>query len=276
MAVKEAVDPDSTVLTEWTRERGAHGSYCCWRGIVCMKRPNITSLILRGEYDADHGQASFQDSANTPGLRGTLPAGRDMAGLSLLSVIEDSNQPGITGTLPDDWSGLEHLTSIRLSNTSLTGSIPQTWGSWSKLQHLILQAQNLSGELPDSLGNLTSVWVLEISNTAVTGTLPASLGRLAELSELTLNNNVLAGTLPDSWKALTKLSTLDLSRNALNGIVPASWSAMRSLVNVWFSNNQGLLGCLPGIWLTCFVRSPASAFDESNYRNTNILGFCPL
>ncbi|KAI3834170.1 hypothetical protein MKW98_018220 [Papaver atlanticum] len=60
------------------------------------------------------------------------------------------NDLGLTGSLPD-FSAMDALETIDLSNNSLTNEIPEFLGKFSKLDTLNLEDNNFSGEIPCSL-----------------------------------------------------------------------------------------------------------------------------
>ncbi|KAI3834167.1 hypothetical protein MKW98_018217 [Papaver atlanticum] len=60
------------------------------------------------------------------------------------------NDLGLTGSLPD-FSAMDALETIDLSNNSLTNEIPEFLGKFSKLDTLYLEGNSFSGEVPCSL-----------------------------------------------------------------------------------------------------------------------------
>ncbi|XP_031486685.1 putative leucine-rich repeat receptor-like protein kinase At2g19210 [Nymphaea colorata] len=66
------------------------------------------------------------------------------------------NGSGLNGTLVD-FSGLNALQIIDLSNNSLSGKIPDFWGAFRNLKELNLANNNFSGPLPTSLVGNTKI-----------------------------------------------------------------------------------------------------------------------
>jgi hypothetical protein len=257
LQVKSFIDK-AGVLKSWNRQAGQDKRYCVdWVGVNCKEQ--------------EVHEITFFSWATIQGLQGQLPPASALQGLPGLTWFEINDQPALAGTLPPDWSSLQKLQSVRLSNNSLTGSLPPSWGQLRQLKVLYLYRNKLSGPLPDAYKALTAIEALWLYMNSLTGSLPPSWGQLRQLKELYVFSNKLSGPLPDAYKALTALTSLSLGSNSLTGTIPPSWASMTQLkdLGVWY--NPKLSGCLPTSW-----KQQLTGFDVqvSDIFGTALKGFC--
>jgi hypothetical protein len=126
LRIKAAVDTTG-VLQAWNRASGANGGYCNWPGVQCGSRGMVQAITF------NRTTVSSED-----GLQGTLPPAAAFSGLDDLTSIVFEEQFKVSSTLPADWSMLQQLQIIRLSNNwytnnrnrgALHGPVPSSWSS---------------------------------------------------------------------------------------------------------------------------------------------------
>jgi len=141
----------------------------------------------------------------------------------------------IEGSLPD-FSNLEKLSIIDITNSGMTGPVP-TFTNLPNLIQLALRGNNFSGSIPD-FENLPSLTILDLANNGLTGQIP-DFQHLPKLISLALTDNALTGQIPGFTK-LPNLQYLFLSFNKLNGKLP-NFENIPKLLNFQVVQNELLL-----------------------------------
>ncbi|ORC78967.1 putative surface antigen [Trypanosoma theileri] len=177
-------DPTTLALAKISK---SFGGIITWDGDnYCKNSGGITC----GSYENTDGSIL---NLSQMGLIGTLP---ELDGIShgsiSLSSIDLSNNIGITGTLPASWSGLIHLRSLNLSNTSIKSTVPNKWEELKSLEYLSISRASLYGSLP--------IW---------------DGAKLVKVKRIDFSSNNFSGVLNDSWFSFagSNLEYLDISEN---------------------------------------------------------------
>ncbi|KAK7389345.1 hypothetical protein VNO78_24258 [Psophocarpus tetragonolobus] len=173
-----------------------------------------------------------------------------------------------------NWSGVTcddegHVIGLDLSGELITGGFDDSSAVFS-LQHLqTLRASNTSffGQFPHSIGNMRHLSVLDFSYCQFNGTLPYSLSNLTELSYLDLSFNNFTGQIP-SFDMAKKLRRLDLSHNGLSGAIPSSLFTLPLLQRIQLSHNQFNQ-------LDEFINVSSSILNTLDLSNNDLLGPFP-
>lgn len=168
---------------------------------------------------------------------GSLPVGTFLPS-ALRSIAANSSQ--LSGSLPD-YSSLNLLYVLSLSNNQFTGSIPD-YSSNTALNTLYLNNNQLSDALPIATALPSSVVYLDLSFNQLTGSVP-NYSSLSALNTLYLDNNLLNGVIPDATLLPTALKQLSLSVNQFTGSLP-DYSDLTALQELSLDNNQ-LSGSIP-------------------------------
>lgn len=207
-----------------------------WYGVYTDASGRVVGLELGGRYDRDVG------GFIPHGLSGPIPPEvGELANLERLLLDHNS----LSGRIPSELGSLANLRLLDLSSNALTGPIPRELGNLNELRELDLHGNDgIEGEIPPELGNLTKLVELHLWRNKLQGRIPPELGRLAALEVLWLEANDLEGEVPPEIGNLMQMRALGLSANALTGPLPASLHGLERLVEIAFSDNDGL--CAPG------------------------------
>ncbi|XP_027150444.1 MDIS1-interacting receptor like kinase 2-like [Coffea eugenioides] len=154
---------------------------------------------------------------------------------------------GLRGRLHDlDFSSLNHVVYLDMSNNSLYGTIPSNIGNLSKLYYLDLALNFLLGPIPPEIGLLTNVWYFSLYHNNITGSIPQQIGLLRTLVTFDLGFNYITGIIPSFIGNLTHLYFLALPNNGLSGCIPSTiFSNLTNLQYLYLYSNQ-LSGPIPG------------------------------
>lgn len=148
-------------------------------------------------------------------------------------VTIDLTNTSIYGEIPYEWSLLENLTNIFLSQNSITSIDAIQY--MSKLEYFVADYNQITDfpELPNSLNtfivnnnNITTCYdfnnrdlqMLYINNNRMNCPLPQLSN--TTLVDLQLNDNSFYGTIPDGWSNLDNLLYLQIQNNQINGSLP--------------------------------------------------------
>ncbi|XP_057529034.1 receptor-like protein 9DC3 [Amaranthus tricolor] len=152
--------------------------------------------------------------------------------LQKLQVLDLSDNY-LSGLLPYDLGFLKRLKTLDISNNQLHGSIPHKLGTNGLLTYLDVSSNKLSGPIPERLGSCELLDFLNLTDNQLTGQLPVNIEKLTNLRYLLVANNNLIGKITpqitgynvtnfknSSICDLVNLLILDLSYNKFNGEVP--------------------------------------------------------
>ncbi|CAI7766648.1 unnamed protein product [Closterium sp. NIES-54] len=131
--------------------------------------------------------------------------------------------------LPDDFTSLNRLEILVLSDCRPMESLPRNFGDLPALKMLTLVDLDISA-LPDSFSNLTSLQVLVLNSDPLQ--LTGGFGELANLQVLHLSN---IHDLPASLTGLSSLTELHLNSCNISEL-PEGMQGLQNLKTLWFCN----------------------------------------
>ncbi|KAJ3271485.1 hypothetical protein HDV01_006615 [Terramyces sp. JEL0728] len=144
----------------------------------------------------------------------------------------------LTGNLNSDFSKLQHLVQLDLSDNQLQGPIPDSIGSLVNLQQLVLSKNNLNSTIPSSIGSLQQLTNLEMFGNKFINGIPASIYSLSKLTNFNLAYNQLSGSLPPDIKGLKSVTTVTLNYNYLGDTLPNEIGLLSNLLNLYLDHNR--------------------------------------
>ena len=213
--------PNWNQKTGWS---GAAGTECSWFGITC-----------------DAGQTSvtaIQLSANNL-VGNVVPTFGATDDLASLDTIDLSNNPGLASAPIPDFSALQQLRFLWLSNDKLSGTFPDL-SPLTNLQWVLFDGNELNGQIA-SIVNLPNLAVFSAASNHLTGALP-QLSLLPNLFAFDVHSNYFAGQIP---KPPAGIVYLDVSDNQLRGTLPLLVT-LQSLSVLNVEQNQ-LIGAIPDL-----------------------------
>lgn len=174
-------------------------------------------------------------------IYGQIPS--EFTGLESLRILNLTNSK-LSGKIPD-FSGLRSLEILDVSNNYLTGDFPYWVSSMSGLVKLGLGNNEFNDlKIPASLGNLKNLTWLFLSHCNLVGEIPDSFFQLKELETIDLSRNKISGRLSSRISQLTKLRKFEVFSNNLTGNIPSSIGNLTSLQEIDISANH-FYGKLP-------------------------------
>ncbi|ONI15075.1 LOW QUALITY PROTEIN: hypothetical protein PRUPE_3G024400 [Prunus persica] len=211
-------------------------------------------------------------------LTGPLPASlTNCTNVSTLNLMVNN----LTGHLSAfNFSTLQSLTTLDLSNKNFTGQLPTWLANLKNLQALDLPFNLITGSIPGWLGSMRNLFFIDLSNKLLTGGFPNELCRIPILSSkeagdqagqsylelpvfmqpnnatiqqynrlanlrpaINLANNI-SGIIPVEIGQMKFLHVLDLSHNNFSGSIPDQISNLTNLESLDLSYNH-LSGGIP-------------------------------
>ncbi|KAI4380388.1 hypothetical protein MLD38_006584 [Melastoma candidum] len=175
-------------------------------------------------------------------FNGSYPDG--IFGMSSLEVLNMAdNYRLLPSRMPGNFSVLERMRYLQLTNMNLFGEIPDSVGAMVALEYLDFGRNNLTGTIPDGIFKLKNLTNLFLWETSLSGSIPRVVESLY-LTEIDLSNNNLVGNIPEDFGKLQRLSLLVLINNDLSGPIPDSIGRLPSLRNFRIFGNH-FSGLLP-------------------------------
>ncbi|KAF3455898.1 hypothetical protein FNV43_RR00540 [Rhamnella rubrinervis] len=151
-------------------------------------------------------------------LEGSIPT--SIGGCKNLLYL-DISQNNLTGAIPKQVADLSLLSLLlNLSHNSLTGNLPVELGNLKALNMLDLSENKLSGYIPGTIGGCISLVYLNLQGNSFDGMIPSSLASLKSLEHLDLSRNNFVGNILKNLQDLPYLMYFNISFNDLEGEVP--------------------------------------------------------
>lgn len=170
---------------------------------------------------------------------------------SVISLVLPNTH--LMGSIPNNFSHLQHLHVLDLSNNLINGTLPVSlYNMLRNLRVLNLSHNYLFGSVPSGFDNIE---ILDLSSNFFSGTLPLDFGGF-KLNYLNLSNNKISGFLfPEFADKIPANAVIDLSFNSFRGAIPQTESLSKQNTD-YFAGNLDLCG--KPLKKTCIVPSSHS------------------
>jgi len=219
----------------WLTDKGI----CVWHGIECV--PREQDAVKHNDYEPF--TKTYDDNANvvaitleSNNMKGSIPGELGTAFPELLTIDFVDNR--LTGSLPVVLRGAPKLRDLLLSHNLLVGTIPPEYTALQHLHRLGLSNNRLEGPVwqPEWSTSLTKLRYFAVSQNGLTGSIP-DFTRMIRMTGLFLDGNLLVGSLPTTMASMTALMDLRLSDNQLTGSIQPL-EKLQNLESIELANNR--------------------------------------
>lgn len=208
-----------------------------YEGTIAPDVAILTSLIL---LDISNNQ-----------IFGSIPP--SFADLSNLEGLYLRNNT-LSGNFDDvDWSGLERLVQLDLSENYIGGNLGDSIFDVRTLEDVILNTNYIGGEIPMSIGNLQQLRILDIRSTNLSGQIPTQIAMIPTLTSIQVRDTYIGGTIPTEIGDIPGLVAFDGRETYLEGSIPTEVSQVEALEFFAVSNSNmtgpvdNIFGGLPNL-----------------------------